>query len=218
MDAAKILGGLLANRTGRAPRNGQILGQVLGGVAAITQAANQGHRFPPSHHQPFEHIVRDSVHRHHQRGGRFPQAADQWVRQQPVKRVPVPKHDHDHHHSGRNYNQRGELLITAMVMAAQADGQLDQAEQDRIVQELQPLDRNETDFLRRQFNRRHDLEAFVSEIPNGMEYEVYSISLMAINLDTKAEARYLQSLSECMRLQPQEVNSIHQRMGAPLLY
>jgi uncharacterized membrane protein YebE (DUF533 family) len=105
-----------------------------------------------------------------------------------------------------------------MVMAAQADGQLDQAEQDRIIQQLQPLDQNETNFLRRQLNTRHDMEAFVREIPNGMEYEVYSISLMAINLDTNAEARYLRALGECMRLQPHEVNSIHQRMGAPLLY
>ncbi len=218
MDAARILGGLLANRTGRGSGNGQILGQVLNGVAAITQAANQGNRFPPSHHQPFEHIVRDSVQRHHHRGGRFPKVADQWVRNQPIKRVPTPRHDHDQHHSGRNYNQRGELLIIAMVMAAQADGQLDQAEQDRIIQQLQPLDQNETNFLRRQLNTRHDMEAFVREIPNGMEYEVYSISLMAINLDTNAEARYLRALGECMRLQPHEVNSIHQRMGAPLLY
>jgi hypothetical protein len=41
---------------------------------------------------------------------------------------------------------------------------------------------------------------------------------MTINLDTQAEARYLRALGECMRLQPQEVNAIHQRMGAPLLY
>ena len=218
MDATRILGGLLANRTGRTRGNGQILGQVLNGVAAITEAANQGHRFPPAHHAPLESIVRDSVYRHHHRGGRFPPAADQWIRAQPVQRVPKPRHDHDQHHSGRNYAQRAELLITAMVMAAQADGQLDQAEQDQIIQQLQPLDRAEADFLRRQFARRHDMEAFVHEIPNGMEYEVYSISLMAINLDTNAEARYLRALGECMRLQPHEVNAIHQRLGAPLLY
>ena len=218
MNFGRMLGGILANRAGRATGNGQVLGQVLNGVAAITQAANQGHRFPPTHHQPLEHMVRESASRHHHHGGRFPQAADQWVRKQPAQRVPPPHHDHDDHHSGRDYDQRAELLIIAMVMAAQADGQLDQAEQDNILHELQPLDRTESDFLRRHLKRRHDLEEFVHAIPTGMEYEVYSISLMAIHLDTQAEAHYLKSLAECLRMQPQEVNSIHQRMGAPLLY
>ena len=218
MDAARILGGLLANRTGRAPGNGRVLGEVLNGVANIVASSNQPQRFPPSHHAPLEHIVRDSVHRHHRHGGRFPEPAQQWIGRQPAQRVPQPRHDHDDHHSGRNYNQRAELLITAMVMAAQSDGRLDQAEQDNIIAQLQPLDRNETDFLRRQFKRRHDVEAFVHDIPNGMEYEVYNVSLMAINLDTHEEARYLKALAECMRLRQDEVNAIHQRYGAPLLY
>ncbi|TWT52831.1 hypothetical protein Pla22_04590 [Rubripirellula amarantea] len=162
MDAARILGGLLANRTGRAPGNGRILGEVLNGVANVVQASNQSQprppqRFPPSHHAPFEHIVRDSVHRHHQHGGRFPEPANQWIGRQPAKRVPKPRHDHDTHHSGRNFNQRAELLIIAMIMAAQADGRLDKAEQDNIIRQLQPLDPAETQFLRQHFNRRHDV-------------------------------------------------------------
>ncbi|TWT52830.1 hypothetical protein Pla22_04580 [Rubripirellula amarantea] len=56
------------------------------------------------------------------------------------------------------------------------------------------------------------------DIPTGMEYEVYNVSLMAINLDTHDEARYLKALAECMRLRPDEVNQIHARYGAPLLY
>lgn len=110
------------------------------------------------------------------------------------------------------------MLIIAMIMAAQADGQLDSAEQNNIIAKLQPLDRREEDFLRDHFRRRHDVEAFVREIPNGMEYEVYSISLAAIHLDTQAEAHYLRTLAQCMRLSPQEVNVIHHRYGAPPLY
>lgn len=221
MDAVKVLGAMLGNRAGRATGNGQVLGQILNGVANITHAANSGNRFPPTHHQPLERIVRDSVHRHHQAGGRFPAPADPWLRQPPAQRVPTPRHDDDHHHGHHaaiSYRKRAELLITAMVMASQADGQLDQAEQDRIIQQIQPLDAAEAEFLRRQFRRRHDVERFVDEIPNGMEYEVYSVSLMAIHLDTRAEASYLRSLAECMRLSPQEVNGIHARMGAPALY
>ena len=220
MDVGRILGGMLAARGGRAPRNGQILGEVLNGVANITAAANQRDRFPHGrHHAPFERMVRDSVVRHHHRGGRIPGPADAWIqRQPPATRVPVPRHDDDDHHSGWNHHQRAELLITAMVMAAQADGQFDQAEQDRIIQNLQPLDQNELDFVQRQMRRRHDIEEFVRAIPNGMEYEVYSISLMVIHLDTQAEASYLRSLAECMRLSPEEVNHVHSRYGAPPLY
>lgn len=221
MDVGRILGGVLAARGGRAPGNGAILGEVLNGVANITAAANSGDRFPHArHHAPFEAMVRDSVRRHHHRGGRFPAPADAWLQRQPApaRRVPPPSHHHDDHHSGWDHRRRAELLITAMVMAAQADGQLDQAEQDRIIQQLQPLDRAEADYVRRQLRRRHDIERFVDDIPSGMEYEVYSISLMVIHLDTPAEAAYLRSLAECMRLRPDEVNQIHARYGAPRLY
>ena len=217
MDVGRILGGMLANRSGRAPGNGRILGEVLNGVAQITAAANQGQRFPHSHHQHFEHMVRDSISRHHHHGGPVPHPAQTWVGQQRSVRVPAPQHDHSTHHSGWNHNQRAELLITAMVMAAQADGRLDQTEQDKIIQNLQPLDANESQFLRQEFGKRHDVDEFVRAIPNGMEYEVYSISLMVIHLDTRSEAQYLRTLAECMRLNPQEVNHIHTRYGAPLL-
>lgn len=222
MDAVKVLGGLLANRAGRATGNGQVLGQILNGVANITAGAAPGpSRFPPTHHHPLERIVRDSVVRHHHAGGRFPTHADRWLQQAPTQRVPAPRHDDDHHHGHHAqlaYRHRAELLITAMVMACQADGQLDQAEQDRIVQQIQPLDRAEAEFLRQQFRRQHDLERFVQGVPNGMEYEVYTISLMAIHLDTRAEAQYLRTLAECMRMSPQEVNALHARVGAPTLY
>ena len=206
MDAVRILGGLLGNRAGRASGNGQVLGQVLNGVTNIVAASNQGPRFPPAHHAPFEHIVRESVRRHHHAGGQYGGPVGGWIQNQPpAQRVPTPRHDDDHHHghhAGVSYRQRAELLITAMVMAAQADGQLDAQEQDRIIQQLQPLDRAESDFLKRQFKRRHDVERFVREIPTGMEYEVYQVSLMAMHLDTQVEAQYLRALAECMRMTP----------------
>ncbi len=122
------------------------------------------------------------------------------------------------HCSGLNQNQRAELLIQAMIMASQADGQIDTAEQDNIVQQLQPLDQNEVTWLRREFNTRHDVHSFVHAIPQGMEYEVYQVSLMAMNLDTQNEAAYLRDLAQCLRIDPQVCNQIHARVGAPVLY
>lgn len=218
MDTGKILGGMLANRARRASGNGQVLGTILDGVAKITAAANAHPRFPPQHHAPFEEMIRGSVRRHHQHGGTYAGPPGNWIQQQPRSTpVPQPRHDHQHH-SGLDHNRRAELLVLAMIMAAQADGQLDELEQNNIVSQLQPLNRAEEDFLRRNFRRRHDIEDFVSEVPSGMEYEVYSVSLAAINLDTQAEAHYLRTLAECLRMSPQEVNVIHNRYGAPRLY
>jgi Protein of unknown function (DUF533) len=222
VDAVRVLGGLIASRANRAPGNGQVLGQILNGVANITAAANSGPavQFPPTHHVPLEHLVRESVVRHHHAGGQVIGPVGPWIQAQPpARRVPTPRFDDQHQHpSSLACQQRAELLITAMVMAAQADGQLDADEQNRIIQQLQPLDPAEADFLRMQFGRRHDLERFVASVPNGLQYEVYSVSLLAMCLDTPAEAQYLRALAECMRMSPQDVNAIHQRVGAPLLY
>jgi hypothetical protein len=231
MDVAKIFGALLSQRAGRSGSSSKVLEQVLNGIAAAKQ--QQQHpdpRFAPQHHSPFESLVRDSVSRHHRGGGQVPPMASQWMektygRSAPaptVRNVPRPRHDvddHRHDHgSGLGRNQRAEILVTAMIMAAQADGKLDAAEQDRIVQQLQPLDRAESDFLRRAFGRRHDVHEFVHSVPNGMEYEVYQVTLMAIDLDTQQEADYLRELAKCLRIAPQVCNQMHQRYNAPLLY
>ena len=231
MDAVKILGSLLSHRAARTGGGGAVLGQVLTGIAEAKEreAAARHHdpRFAPQHHAPFEGIVRDSIGRHHHAGGRMPPHVSDWAgqygqqyRQPPVVRnAPRPRHDvRDNHCSGLGYNQRAELLIQAMIMASQADGKIDAAEQDRIIGELHPLDRAESDYLRREFGRRHDVHAFVHALPQGMEYEVYQISLMTINLDTRAEANYLRELAKCLRIDPQVCNQIHYRCGAPPLF
>lgn len=218
MDAVRVLGAMLGNRAGRSPRHGQILGDVLNGVAQIARSAQPAapSRFPSSHHAPFEQMVRDSVARRHRQGGRFPGAVDPWLsgggRSIPV---PPPQHDRQHHdhHAGVAYHQRAEILITAMIMAAQADGRIDPKEQDEIISQLQPLDANEAEFLRREFARPHDVRVFASEVPRGMEYEVYSVSLMAIDVDTRAEASYLQQLAECLGINRSDCNAIHARYG-----
>ncbi len=51
-----------------------------------------------------------------------------------------------------------------------------------------------------------------------MENQVYAMSLMAIDLDSQAEAKYLHELAQCMDIQPQTANQIHQQLGAPVLY
>jgi uncharacterized membrane protein YebE (DUF533 family) len=51
-----------------------------------------------------------------------------------------------------------------------------------------------------------------------MEQQVYTMSLIAIDLDTGEEAKYLMELSESLRLPTAVREQIHQRLGAPSIY
>ena len=105
-----------------------------------------------------------------------------------------------------------------MINAAKADGSIDQKEQDGIVSRLEPLSPEETQFLRDEFRRPLNVHEFAHDVPRGMEQEVYSVSLMAIDLDTNPEAQYLRELAECLRIDPPLCNEIHTHYNAPQLF
>ena len=52
----------------------------------------------------------------------------------------------------------------------------------------------------------------------GLEPQVYAMSVLAINLDHQDEAQYLHALAEGIGLDRQMVNHIHDKMGLPPLY
>jgi uncharacterized membrane protein YebE (DUF533 family) len=51
-----------------------------------------------------------------------------------------------------------------------------------------------------------------------MEQQVYTMSLIAIDLDTGEEAKYMMELAESLRLPAEVREQIHQRLGAPSIY
>ena len=118
---------------------------------------------------------------------------------------------------GGGMNERTELIIRAMINAAKADGRIDQSEQDAIIKQLGQPTREDVEFLKREFAATLDLKEFVWSVPLGMEQEIYAISLMAINLDSRAEQRYLQDLAHGLRMPPALCAQIHQRFGVPPL-
>ena len=66
-----------------------------------------------------------------------------------------------------------------------------------------------------EMQRPLDLDAFVAEIPSHeVAAQVYAASLLAIEVDTQAEVRYLQRLAQLSGLHPAVVQQIHQTMGA----
>ncbi len=115
-------------------------------------------------------------------------------------------------------NDQAMLLVKAMINAAKADGQVDEAEQQRIVQRLGDISQEELDFVRRELAEPLDEDAFIRSIPPGMGQQVYTVSLMAIDLDTNPEARYLDRLAKGVGLSPEVCNQIHDHVGAPRLY
>ena len=109
------------------------------------------------------------------------------------------------------------LVVRAMVAAAKADGEVGEDEVQRIVGRLGAvgLSEEERQFLVAELRRPLDLRALVAEVPNQMvAAEVYAASLLAIDLDTPAEAAYLRELAGALGLDGATLSRLHQITGA----
>jgi uncharacterized membrane protein YebE (DUF533 family) len=115
-------------------------------------------------------------------------------------------------------NRRAEILIRAMIHAAKADGHVDEQEQQNILQRVGDIDPEEAEFLRRELASPLDIQALIRSVPRGMEQEVYTISLMGIQLDEQSEARYLIDLAQGLGLSADTCNNIHRELGAPEIF
>ena len=63
-----------------------------------------------------------------------------------------------------------------------------------------------------------DIGALAKDTPEPLKMQVYSMSLMPIRLDTRAEADYLDELARALGLNQQTVNALHLQMGVQPLY
>ena len=114
--------------------------------------------------------------------------------------------------------QQAEVMLRAMLMAARADGQIDAAEQEKITGNLGEIGDEEANFIREEMANPTSLEAFIPTIPQGMEQQVYLMSLLAIDLDTQEEAQYLDKLAKSLNIDQATSNAIHAKVCAPALY
>lgn len=114
---------------------------------------------------------------------------------------------------------QARILILAMVNAAKSDGQIDQAEQQKIVSNLgDEVSDNERQFVISAMQAPFDADAFIQSIPAGAGPQVYMMSLLGIDLDSQAEAQYLDKLRKGVGMSEQDANAIHQQLGVPTLY
>ena len=110
------------------------------------------------------------------------------------------------------------LMLRAVIQAVKCDGDLDDDERQRLMQAMGDADQREVQAVQAELNRPVDVQGLARSVPAGLEPQVYLVSLMAINLDQKAEAEYLHQLAGGLDLSPDQVNAIHDKAGAPRLY
>jgi uncharacterized membrane protein YebE (DUF533 family) len=116
-------------------------------------------------------------------------------------------------------NDQAEILVRAMVNAAKSDGRIDEQEQQKILGQIgTQVSPAETEFLKREFAAPLDVAAFAQSVPQGMEQQVYALSLTAIDLDSQNEADYLGQLARALRIDPATCNQIHDKVGAPRIF
>ncbi len=113
-------------------------------------------------------------------------------------------------------DEEAAILIRAMANAAKADGKVDDAEIDAIISRAGDLDAEAEAYVRSELALPLDLDEFIESVPGGMEAEVYTMSLLPIDVDTAAEVSYLADLRLGLGLSDEKVADIHEALGVPL--
>ena len=110
------------------------------------------------------------------------------------------------------------LMIYAMIQAAKCDGAIDQSEQDKLMGKLGEIDAKEQALVNAALSAEANPQALAEQVPSGLEAQVYTMSVMAIDLDNQTEAQYLDTLAKALGLAQADVNHIHTELGQPALY
>lgn len=110
------------------------------------------------------------------------------------------------------------LMLRAVIQAVKCDRELDDTERERLMQAMGDATPREVQAVQAELSRPVDVQGLARAVPAGLEPQVYTVSLMAIDLDQRSEADYLHQLASALDLSPDEVNAMHDRAGAPRLY
>lgn len=111
---------------------------------------------------------------------------------------------------------RADLLLEAMVLAAKADGRLDDQELQRIQGRMAEdgLEQAEVEQLAQLAHGGADFDSLIARVQDPQTAaEVYAASAMAIRVDTEAERRHLATLAERTGLDAETVRELHRMLG-----
>ncbi|MDD8023874.1 MAG: DUF533 domain-containing protein, partial [Paracoccaceae bacterium] len=115
-------------------------------------------------------------------------------------------------------NAAAAIMLKAMIQAAKSDGQIDAAEQQKLMGQLGNVDAAERAFVERELAAPVDVDGLARLVPDGLEAQAYTMSVMAIDLDNQSEAQYLHSLATALGINQTSVNHIHAQLGVPALH
>lgn len=112
-----------------------------------------------------------------------------------------------------------QLVLQAMISAAKADGKIDKAEMEKVVGRLgqDGVTEDEKRFVMAELDKPIDIAGLARSVRTPAQAaEVYAASLLAINVDTAEEQRYLRELAGTLRLDAGTVAELHRLTGAPV--
>jgi len=113
--------------------------------------------------------------------------------------------------------QHSELILKAMINAAKADGQIDEGEMRRIVGKLHEVgvDSEAQHYVMTQMQKPMETEKLIAAAQGRPELaaQMYGASLLAIEVDTPAEKRYLDQLAAGLGLDPKVAQRIQGLVG-----
>ena len=109
----------------------------------------------------------------------------------------------------------GGLLIRAMIAAAYADGVIDEEERNGILKKLETMDLSDQEhsFIVKELLSPAGLGDIVSQVKTPkLAKKVYTVSLLAIEVDTDAERTYMNTLAQQLSLKESDLNDIYQTL------
>lgn len=110
------------------------------------------------------------------------------------------------------------LLVHAMIAAANADHRVDDEERRRILDAIDEAGAgtDEREFLLAELENPMDLATLASHATSpDLARRVYLASLMAIDVDTPAEANYLARLAQRLGLDQEQVQELEEMLDGP---
>jgi uncharacterized membrane protein YebE (DUF533 family) len=120
----------------------------------------------------------------------------------------------------RQLEKNSELILKAMINAAKADGQIDEKESRKIIGKIKKsgADDEGLQFIMMEMQKPMETGKLMAAAKGKPELaaEMYTASLLAVEVDTPEERHYLQDLASGMGIDPRVARSIEQAVGVKI--
>ena len=110
------------------------------------------------------------------------------------------------------------IMLRAMLQAAKSDGRIDAKEKEKLLGQLGEVSAEDMAFINEELARPVDVKALARDVPFGMAEQVYTMAVLAIDLDNRNEAEFLNALAGELGIDHADANAIHEKLGEPKLY